>query len=164
MVRASSLFSLGHVPTPSSSSASSSSSTSISTTRTLVAPTTTPPATCKPNAKDTEAPVGTIKLAGGKGFTIQTILAINHDVNDRRSWLYLLVYAGVAVGLGRWSLRARGNLVMPCCWPTRCLCRSGGRARPTSRCRPACWAGLGLTRARPVAGALGPSAACPESG
>ena len=28
-------------------------------------------------------------------------------------WLYLLVYAGLAVGLARWSLRERGDLLVP---------------------------------------------------
>jgi Glycosyltransferase family 87 len=34
------------------------------------------------------------------------------QVSDTR-WLYLLVYVAVAVGLGRWSLRRRGDLLVP---------------------------------------------------
>jgi hypothetical protein len=82
LVRASSLFSLGYVPVP--SSPSSSTSTSTSTTTTITGPTTTTlPASCTPNAGDTEGPAGSITLAGGAGYTNQTSLAISNSVSDR---------------------------------------------------------------------------------
>lgn len=40
-----------------------------------------------------------------------TALALGHAFDPR--WLYLLVYAAVAVGLARWSLRQRGDLLVP---------------------------------------------------
>jgi hypothetical protein len=39
------------------------------------------------------------------------MLALGHAPDTR--WLYLLVYAAVGVGLARWSLRARGDLLVP---------------------------------------------------
>jgi hypothetical protein len=81
VVRESSLFSLGYVPTPSSSSTSST-STSTTTTTTLGATTTTLPLNCTPKAGDTEAPVGSIRLAGGDGYTNQTILTIENSMTD----------------------------------------------------------------------------------
>jgi Tfp pilus assembly protein PilV len=84
LVRASSLFSLGYVPAPSAPSSSTSTSTSTSTTTTITGPTTTTlPASCVPNAGDTEGPAGSITLAGGAGYTNQTGLAINNSVSDR---------------------------------------------------------------------------------
>jgi hypothetical protein len=81
LVRSSSLFSLGYVPVPSSPSTST--STSTSTTTTMVAPATTLPAACVPEAGDTQGPTGTIALAGGAGYTNQTSLAINNVVADQ---------------------------------------------------------------------------------
>jgi hypothetical protein len=84
VVRASSLFSLGYVPAPSSPTTSTPTSTSSATTTTLTGSTTTTlPGACTPKAGDTEAPVGTITLAGGAGYTNQTSLAINNTVSDR---------------------------------------------------------------------------------
>jgi len=84
LVRASSLFSLGYVPAPSAPSSSTSTSTSTSTTTTITGPTTTTlPASCVPNAGDTEGPAGSITLAGGAGYTNQTGLAINNSVSDQ---------------------------------------------------------------------------------
>lgn len=83
LVRASSLFSLGYVPTPSSSSTSSSTSTSTTTTTTLVAPTTTLPASCTSKPTDTQGPAGSIQLAGGAGYTNQAALTINNSVSDQ---------------------------------------------------------------------------------
>jgi hypothetical protein len=40
-----------------------------------------------------------------------TTLALGHAFDPR--WLYLLVYLAVAVGLARWSLRERGDLLVP---------------------------------------------------
>jgi hypothetical protein len=40
-----------------------------------------------------------------------TALALGHSPDAR--WLYLLVYVAVVVGLGRWSLRERGDLLVP---------------------------------------------------
>jgi len=39
------------------------------------------------------------------------MLALGFSADPR--WLYLLVYAALAVGLARWSLRARGELLVP---------------------------------------------------
>jgi len=83
LVRASSLFSLGYVPAPSSPGTSTSTSTSTSTTTTLTAPTTTLPAGCVPKVGDTQGPAGSITLAGGAGYTNQTSLAINNSVSDQ---------------------------------------------------------------------------------
>jgi hypothetical protein len=83
VVRASSLFSLGYVPTPSSSSTSSSTSTSTSTTTTLVGTTTTLPAGCTSKPTDTQGPAGSIQLAGGNNFTNQAALTINNSVSDQ---------------------------------------------------------------------------------
>jgi len=83
LVRSSSLFSLGYVPAPSSPSTSTSTSTTTTTT-TIAGPTTTTlPASCVPNASDTEGPAGPITLAGGAGYTNQTSLAINNSVSDQ---------------------------------------------------------------------------------
>jgi hypothetical protein len=81
LVRASSLFSLGYVPSPSPSS-STSTSTSSSTTTTLPTTTTLAPG-CTLRAGDTEGPAGTISLAGGADYTNQTSLAINNSVADQ---------------------------------------------------------------------------------
>lgn len=83
LVAASSLFSLGYVPAPSSPSPSTSTSTSSSTTTTTAPPVTTLPAGCTPTTGDTEGPTGSITLAGGAGYTNQTSLAINNMVLDR---------------------------------------------------------------------------------
>jgi Tfp pilus assembly protein PilE len=83
LVRASSLFGLGYVPTPSSPSTSASTSTSSSTTTTIVGPVTTLPASCVANPGDADGPAGSITLAGGAGYTNQTGLAINNSVSDR---------------------------------------------------------------------------------
>jgi hypothetical protein len=83
VVRASSLFSLGYVPTPSSASTSSSTSTSTSTTTTLVGTTTTLPTGCTSKPTDTQGPAGSIQLAGGNNFTNQASLTINNSVSDR---------------------------------------------------------------------------------
>jgi Tfp pilus assembly protein PilV len=84
LVRASSLFSLGYVPAPSSPGSSTSTSTSTSTTTTIAGPTTTTlPAGCVPQADDTQGPAGSITLAGGAGYTNQTSLAINNSVSDQ---------------------------------------------------------------------------------
>jgi prepilin-type N-terminal cleavage/methylation domain-containing protein len=86
LVRASSLFSLGYVPAPSSPGSSTSTSTSTSTTTTIAGPTTTTlPAGCVPQADDTQGPAGSITLAGGAGYTNQTGLAINNSVTDQPS-------------------------------------------------------------------------------
>jgi hypothetical protein len=82
LVRASSLFSLGYVPSPSSSS-STSTSTSTSTTTTSLPTMTTLPPGCTFQAGDTQGPAGTIALAGGAGYTNQTSLAINNSVADQ---------------------------------------------------------------------------------
>jgi hypothetical protein len=82
VVRESSLFSLGYVPTPSSSSTTSSTSTSTTTT-TLTGTTTTLPAGCTPKAGDTQGPAGTIQLAGGAGYTNQAVLTIDNSVKDQ---------------------------------------------------------------------------------
>jgi hypothetical protein len=81
LVRASSLFSLGYVPSPSSSSTST--STSTSTTSTTLATTTTLSPGCTVRAGDTQGPAGTIALAGGAGYTNQTSLAIQNTVTDQ---------------------------------------------------------------------------------
>jgi hypothetical protein len=82
LVRASSLFSLGYVPSPSSPSTTTS-TTSTSTTTTIAGPTTTTlPAGCTPKAGDILGPAGSITLAGGAGYTNQTGLAINNSVSD----------------------------------------------------------------------------------
>ncbi len=84
VVRASSLFSLGYVPAPAAPGSSTSTSISTSTTTTITGPTTTTlPASCVPNAGDSEGPAGSITLAGGAGYTNQTGLAINNSVSDR---------------------------------------------------------------------------------
>jgi type II secretory pathway pseudopilin PulG len=85
LVRASSLFGLGYVPVPSSSSTSTSTSTSTtsSTTTTVLPTTTTLPPGCVPEFGDVEGPAGSITLAGGAGYTNQTVLAINNAVSDR---------------------------------------------------------------------------------
>jgi len=81
LVRASSLFGLGYVPSPSPSS-STSTSTSTSSTSTTLATTTTLAPGCTVKAGDILGPDGTISLAGGAGYTNQTSLAINSSVSD----------------------------------------------------------------------------------
>ena len=81
LVRTSSLFGLGYVPSPSSSSTSTTTSSSTTTTLAAAATTTLAPG-CAVKAGDVQGPTGTIALAGGAGYTNQTSLAINNSVED----------------------------------------------------------------------------------
>jgi hypothetical protein len=82
------------------------------------------------------------------------MLALGFSPDAR--WLYLLVYAVLAVGFGRWSLRERGYLLVPLLLLAGPLSpsRSCGTARPTSCSSPVSSGWPALAGDRPVRGAL----------